>query len=127
MDLPVLDNSPVSDVDATSSDAVQGAFASYRVRDYIRNQIERRWSLELNRLAGRDIAVRIRIEIAHNGTITEAVILDKARLATDALFRDIALSARNAVLLSSPIRLPSGENKIPASVTLRLDSKDMQR
>jgi hypothetical protein len=53
--------------------------------------------------------------------------MEEARSKSDAVYRDIALSARNAVILSSPIALPP--NDLPATMhfTLDLDPKDTQR
>jgi hypothetical protein len=123
--LPVLDNSGASNVDATSDDADLGAQAAYRVRDYVRNQVERRWSLNFGRLGAHNYSVVIHIELKPNGTITKADIVDKARFAGDAAYHDVALSARNAVLLSSPIALPAGQLQMPMDITLTLNSKDM--
>lgn len=125
--LPVLDNEAASDVDATSDDAAPGSYAAYSVKDYIRTQVERRWTLNLNRPGARDFTVAIRIEVRRNGTIDKAEIIDKARFASNAAYRDAALSARNAVLLSSPIALPAGPLRAPVAMTLRLDPKDVLR
>lgn len=125
--LPVLDNSGASNVDATSDDATPGSNATYSVRDYIRNQAERRWSLNLHRLGAHNDVVVIRIELRPNGIIDKAEIVDKVRFASDATYRDIAISARNAVLLSSPIPLPAGQPEMPMNFTLRLNPKDMLR
>ncbi len=125
--LPVLDNAGASNVDATSNDAETGARAAYSVRDYIRNQVERRWSIDFGRLGGRNYVVLIHVALNANGTITKAEIVDKTRFATDASYHDVALSARNAVLLSSPIALPSGQGEMPMEMTLRLSLKDTLR
>jgi hypothetical protein len=125
--LPVLDNSGASNVDATSDDAGLGAQATYSVRDYIRNQVERRWSLNFARLGGHSYDVLIHIELKRNGTIAKAEIVDRTRFATDAAYHDVALSARNAVLLSSPIALPAGQLQMPMDLTLNLNSKDALR
>jgi hypothetical protein len=125
--LPVLDNSGASNVDATSDDAAAGSSAAYSVRDYIRNQAERRWSLNVHRLGGHNFSVLLHIELRPNGIIDKAEIVDKARFASDAVWRDIAISARNAVLLSSPIALPSGQLEMPVNFTLKLNPKDMLR
>ena len=50
--------------------------------------------------------------------------MDRARLANDAVWRDIALSARNAVLLASPVALPAGQRFSETTLTLRLDPRD---
>ena len=125
--LPTLDNSGASNVNATSVDAVPGSNATYSVRDYIRNQAERRWSLNLRRLGAHNYSVSIHIELRPNGIIDKVEIVDKARFASEATYRDIAISARNAVLLSSPIRLPAGQLEMPMNFTLRLNPKDMLR
>jgi hypothetical protein len=125
--LPALDNSGAADVDATSDNAVPGSYATYSVRDYIRNQAERRWSLNLHRLGAHNYIVVIHIELRPNGVIDKAEIVDKERFASDAAFRDLAISARNAVLLSSPIALPAGQLEMPMNFTLKLNPKDMLR
>jgi len=125
--LPVLDNTGASDVDSTSTDAAPGTQATYSVKDFVRNQVERRWSLNFSRLGGRNYVVLIHIELKRNGTITKAEIADKARFTTDATYRDVALSARNAVLLSSPITLPAGKLEMPTDITLQLNPKDTLR
>jgi len=125
--LPVLDNTGASNADTTSDDAALGAQATYSVRDYIRNQVERRWSLNFGRIGGHNYVVLIHIELKRNGTITKAEIVDRARFATDAAYHDVALSARNAVLLSSPIALPAGQLQMPMDITLKLNPKDTLR
>ena len=62
-----------------------------------------------------------------DGTIVSAVIMEEARSKADALYRDIALSARNAVILSSPIALPPGDYPRTMHFTLDLDPRDTQR
>jgi len=97
------------------------------VRDYIRHQVERRWNIDLARLGARREIVVLHIALRADGTVSRADILDKARFATDAAWRDVALSARNAALLSSPIALPDGQSPGPIDITLRLDPRDTLR
>ncbi len=125
--LPVLDNAGSSNVDATSNDAAAGAFGTYSIRDYIRNQVERRWNFNVSRLRGRNYVVELHIELRKNGVIDKAEIVDRTRYTTDAAWRDVALSARNAVLLSSPIALPRGELAAPMQIMLRLNPRDTLR
>ena len=42
------------------------------------------------------------------GQMSDIRIVDQARFNTDKLFHDMALSARNAALIASPIPLPPG-------------------
>ena len=61
--------------------------------------------------------------LAADGSVTKAEIVDQKRYITDAAYRSIALSARNAVVLSSPLALPSGQNGV-MDLTLDLDPRD---
>jgi len=51
----------------------------------------------------------------------------KHRHATDAVFRQIAMSAKNAVLLSSPILLPAGNYPAQTEMTIQLNPRDAMR
>ncbi len=53
--------------------------------------------------------------------------MDRERFTTDAAYHSVALSARNAVLLSSPINLPPGHYKQALNFTLNLDPRDTLR
>jgi outer membrane biosynthesis protein TonB len=121
------DETGASNVSAESDGAKRGPHATYSMRDYIRAQVERRWSLDLNRLGNRDVAIPIRIEITSRGVVTKAEIVESARAAKDKIYRDVAISARNAVLLSSPIELPSGRYESVMELTLLLNPKDTLR
>lgn len=121
--LPRLDNAGTSEDAATSDDASPGDQAGYSVRDFIRAQVERRWSLDLSRK--RNVEILIHIVVAPNGRVDQAEIVDRARYATDVAWREIALSARNAVLLSSPLNLPKGFRAQSIDVTLALRPKDV--
>ena len=125
--LHALDNDATADVDATTDGAVPGDEATYSLRDYIRAQVERRWSLDLAALGNRNPAIVLHVEITRNGFVTRAEIEDQERFKTDAAFRDIAISARNAVLLSSPFALPQGDYPDVMEITLSLSPKDALR
>jgi len=99
---------------------------SVSVKDLIRAQVERRWSLDTETLNGRNVTVSIRVVLDHDGIVTRADILDAARYETDALYHEIALRARNAVLLSSPFHLPLGHDEV-TDVTLVLNPRDTFR
>jgi hypothetical protein len=97
------------------------------VSDFIRAQVERRWSLDLATLGNKTFSVLIRIQITGAGVVTRADIVSDARLAADNTYQDIARSARNAVLLSSPFALPSGHYGDAMELTLSLNTKDALR
>src|ERR1700683_5631107 len=116
---PHLENG-ASDEAPTANDAPAGEMAGYRVSDFLRAQVVRRWNLDLKH--ARNIVILVHVKVARDGTVTEAEIVDRTRYTSDAAWRAIALSARNAVLLSSPLNLPSGYSGGPIDVTLALNS-----
>jgi hypothetical protein len=117
-----LDNAANADVDAAST--APGDEAAYSLRDYIRAQAERRWSLDFGTLGKRDLRIPIHIRMKRDGTVTMAEIVDKQRFRTDAAYREIALSARNAIILSSPFSLPQGRYRETMDMVLTFDPKD---
>jgi hypothetical protein len=110
---------------STSNDATPGDEATYSLRDYIRAQILRRWNLDLGANGAHSIVVALRVVMKANGTIESAEIVDKNRYATDKAFHQIAMSARNAILLASPIALPPGHYAPETAMTLHLDPRDV--
>ena len=104
-----------------------GVRESVAVSDFIRAQVERRWGLDLARLGNRTFSVLIRVEMTGGGVVTKAEIVRDTRFAADKAYQDIALSARNAVLLSSPFALPSGHYADVMELTLSLNTADALR
>ena len=125
--LHALDNAQTADADTTSDGAVSGDVATYGLRDFIRAQAERRWSLNYQALRNRNLAIFLRVTITRNGTVTKSEIVDQARFRNDPGFHELALSARNAVLLSSPFALPPGDYQDVMNLTLSLNPKDTLR
>jgi hypothetical protein len=126
-DTQALHGAGESHAESTSNDAAPGSEATYGLRDYIRAQVMRRWNLDLSAPGGRAITVALHIVMKGNGTISIADVVDKHRYATDAAYRQIAMSARNAVLLSSPIQLPPGNYPAETEMTLLLSPRDALR
>ncbi|MBV8976805.1 MAG: hypothetical protein JO261_06855 [Alphaproteobacteria bacterium] len=109
------------------NDAPAGSDAAYALRDYVRAQVLRRWSLDLALVGKGRTIVALRVTMKATGEITRAEIVDTRRYAADAVFRQIAMSARNAVLLSSPIQLPAGSYPAETEMTIGLDPRDAMR
>jgi hypothetical protein len=124
-DTQALQGQGESRAPSTSNDATQGDEAMYSLRDYIRAQILRRWNLDLGATGARSIVVGLHVVMKANGTIASAEIVDKHRYATDAAFRQIAMSARNAILLASPINLPAGHYPAATAMTINLNPRDV--
>jgi hypothetical protein len=97
----------------------------YALKDFVRAQILRRWLPDLAAPGARDMPVLVRIRLASSGVIESVAILDQARLAHDKLFREMALSARDAALLASPLSLPAGHYPPVTDLTIDLDPKSV--
>jgi len=113
-----------TDTEQNTTNDAPGGDAAYSLRDYVRAQVMRRWNLDLDLLGSQRIVVALHVTMKANGTIAVAEIVDKHRYATDAVYRQIAMSARNAVILSSPISLPPGNYPAMTEMTLKLDPRD---
>jgi hypothetical protein len=110
-----------------SSSNVEAAETTYAVSDFIRAQVERRWGLDVSALRGRALSVLIRVEMTNTGTVMKAEIVRNAQYASDKAYQDAALSARNAIILSSPFTLPVGHYNARMAFTLRLDTQHALR
>ena len=109
---------------AVSADGSGSAYgpSGYDLKDFIRAQVERKWSLDLDGLEDRKVTVFIHVVLAPDGVIKKAEIVNDRH--TDAAYHSLAISARNAVLLSSPIILPAGTPAGALDVVLNLSPKD---
>lgn len=114
-------------VAAGSNDGAADSYTARALKDLIRAQVERRWGLDLSTLGGSNFSVLIRVEITRAGVVTKAEVADTVRFNTDKTYHDIALSARNAVLLSSPFVLPPASYSDVMDLVLNLNTKDARR
>jgi hypothetical protein len=97
------------------------------LKDFIRAQILRRWLPDLSIPGARNLPVLVRVRLLKSGVIDDVTIVDAARMHTDAPFRDMALSARDAALLASPIQLPPGHYQAVTVLTISLDPRAVLR
>jgi hypothetical protein len=111
----------------SGSNLPAGAQAGYRVEDLIRAQVLRRWNLRLDELGESELTIRIHVVLEADGTVAKAEIIDLPDRTMDGVRRSIALSARNAVLLSSPLTLPAGLTAEMRDMTLSLNTRDTLR
>jgi hypothetical protein len=107
------------------SDAALGFDAA--LKDFLRDQIEHHWGLDLAALHGKDFSVLVRVAITKAGVVTGAEVVNNRKLGVDAAYDEAALSARNAALLSSPLTLPPGHYPELMSVILTLNTRDALR
>ncbi len=115
----------LSHISAMKQDAEPGMNAA--IKDFLRDQIEHHWGLDLAALHGRDFSVLIRVTITRAGIVTGAEVLDRRQSGVDLAFDEAALSARNAALLSSPLTLPPGRYPETMNVILSLNTRDALR
>ncbi|SMF43490.1 hypothetical protein SAMN06265365_103303 [Tistlia consotensis] len=112
---------------ATASSAQPARDATYAVKDLIRAQVERRWNLKSAPASGSGWVVSIRILLAPDGSVREASVVETLRYRSDPAYRDFALSARNAVLLSSPLALPDGAYDVARDLVVEFDARQVLR
>jgi hypothetical protein len=121
-----VNGSGIPDRVATTEDLASGGAGLLSVKDFIRAQVERRWNLDLATLGDHQFSVPIHVEISSGGTVIKAEIMDTAR-SNDPAYREVAVSARNAVLLSSPLSLPPGHYQEVMDMVLYLNPRDALR
>ncbi len=113
--------------ETAAPDAAAGRDAALAARDFIRAQVERRWSIDRDAVAGKGWTVAIRTRLAVDGTVVAADIVETPRFHDDEAYRAFAYSARNAVLLSSPLVLPAGDQDLARDVTIVFDPAQVFR
>ncbi len=118
---------PQSVLPSPDNDGMGGGGAGngggYALADFVRAQILRRWWPALDSSAARGMPVALRLKMTRAGVITDIQIVDQQRFNTDKLFHGIALSARNAATLASPIPLPPGKYDAVMDIAITLDPK----
>lgn len=112
---------PAPDNDGTAGGAGDGG--GYALADFVRAQILRRWWPDLDTGAARGTPVALRLKMTRAGVISDVRILDQQRFNTDKQFHGMALSARNAAILASPIALPPGKYDAVTDIAITLDPK----
>jgi hypothetical protein len=100
---------------------------NYALKDFIRAQILRRWLPDLSLPGARNMPVLVRIRLLKSGVIDDVAIVDQSRFHTDSAFRNMALSARDAALLASPIQIPGTRYEKTQTLTINLDPKAVLR
>jgi len=100
-----------------------GGDGNYALKDFIRAQILRRWLPDLGVAGARNLPVVVEVRLLRSGVIEDVRIIDQVRFHNDGTFRNMALSARNAALLASPIQLPPGRYDRVTVLNIDLDPK----
>lgn len=100
---------------------------AYSVRDAIRARVLRKWNIDFSRLAGRHIIITLHVVLAGSGRLLSIRIAGEHAHSKDLTWMDIALSARNAVILSAPFKLPAQLQQKGYRFTLTLDPRQTLR
>jgi hypothetical protein len=116
----------VWNMSAADDAAAAGSRGVFNLKDFIRAQVERRWNLDLAALGSNSYSVPIHVEMTSAGIVIKAEIVDTMH-PPDSVYRDIAVSARNAVLMSSPFALPAGHYQGMIDMVLDLNPRDTLR
>ena len=111
---------------AAKDDVASGLEGPFSVKDYIRAQVERRWNFNLATLGNSEFAVPIHVVITSAGVVLRPKSSTQCA-PSDPAYREIAVSARNAVLLSSPLALPAGHYQDVMDMVLNLNPRDTLR
>ncbi|MFA7430936.1 MAG: energy transducer TonB [Rhodospirillaceae bacterium] len=83
-----------------------GDRATMSEKDAIRAQIEQHWFIDPGALDLQNMVIELQVRINPDGTVVEAQIMDRARVATDGHFRSVAEGARRAAFKASPLKYP---------------------
>jgi hypothetical protein len=115
-----------SDVQGAPADSIGAALTANEI-DAVRQTIRKCWTFHAGSQGSKDIIVDIQMELAPDGTVKEAEIMDKDRLAKDPAFRTAAESAKRAVLdpNCSPLPLPPKKYEQWKTSAFRFNPKDM--
>jgi hypothetical protein len=96
---------------------------NYALKDFIL----RRWLPDLSIPGARNMPVLIRVRLLKSGVIDDVAIVDQQRFHVDKAFHNMALSARDAALLASPIQVPGVRYEKTQTLTIDLDPKAVLR
>ncbi len=111
---------PNADNSAAPGGSGGGGEGNYALKDFIRAQILRRWLPDLSIPGARDMPVLVRVRLLKSGVIDDVTIVDQQRFHVDKVFRNMALSARDATLLASPIQIPGTRYEKTQTLTIKL-------
>ena len=94
--------------------------------DAVKRQIERCWNVPAGAKDAKDLIVEIRVTLNQDGSVRgEPTIVDQARMGSDNFFRAAAESARRAILLCQPFKLPPEKYSTWQDMDLRFNPSEI--
>ncbi len=124
---PEAANTYTPSLDSGAPDGAMGQPGNSKLKDYIRAQVERRWQIASDNPTNITWVISLHVVMEADGSVTKAEVLPDARYSADQHYLAVAKSARDAALLSSPLRMPIGIPAIPLDIVLDLDSREATR
>jgi TonB-like protein len=109
-----------------SSASSPGPAGMYGLKDFVLDQVERHWNLNLANLKDADYSVPVRVKITKTGEVLKAELVGDSR-SGDPHYDEVAISARNAVLASSPLALPAGQYADVMDMVIYMNPRDTLR
>lgn len=117
----------LSGLASSGADVGAGSSATVNPKDFIRAQVERHWEFDARALRSADFTVAIHVVLNRDGSVFSAEIVDDPRHVGDAFYHAVAMSARSAVLASSPLQLPPGAFESFKDITLEFNPREALR
>ena len=106
-----------------SNDATDmGGTGTISLKDFLRVQIERRWQIDPS---APNVLVSVRLMIAADGSVMSAEPVNDS--GPDKVMHALAISARNAALLASPLQFPRGTFAVTGEMVIDLNTRDARR
>ncbi|MBF0246446.1 MAG: hypothetical protein HQL36_00010, partial [Alphaproteobacteria bacterium] len=95
--------------------------------DLVRQQIQRCWNLPAGAKDAHEMVISIRVQLNPDGMVSQAQILDQARVGSDPFYRTMAESALRAALnpRCQPFKLPPEKYERWKTMKLNFDPKEM--
>lgn len=114
------------DQDGSPAETVGEVITATQI-DAIRQKIRKCWLVPAGLKGAKDMVVDIKMEIAPDGTVKTAEIVDKSRMAQDNGFRTAAENAKRAVLdpECNPLPLPKEKYEQWKDLEMSFNPKDM--
>jgi len=109
-----------------SSASSPGQAGMYGLKDFVLDQVERHWNLNLTNLKDADYSIPVRVKITKTGEVLKAELVGDSG-SGDPHYDEVAISARNAVLASSPLALPAGQYDDVMDMVIYMNPRDTLR
>ena len=119
------DEKPVAAKPSQAQPTTSAEPISMSEKDAIRAQIERCWNVPAGAREAENLIVEVKVLLNPDGSVVRADIVDDGRYSKDTFYRTAADSARRAVYLCSPLRVPPNKYDQWKSMTVTFNPRDL--